>query len=528
MDEQHRPNRVYLHILGTPQSDDLCVYTEEDPLFWLGLDKTANDRFVVISSGSKETSECHVIDLNGVIGGPGHLEAAGRLALVKQRQFGLRYEVEQHGDHFYFITNADGAKNNKLVRTPVSTVLTEQQGVWEDVRAYNPAEQIDDIHVFSGHIAIFGREEGVQRLWTVDLSASVSDWHAVPFSEVAYSIGAAHNCVFDCDTLRLTYSSFVTPKQVLDYNMSTQATAVLKVQEVPHYNASQYECVRIHAPSEDGTRSIPMSVVYNKKVLRASTAAVDVAGAVTAGKAELVNQPTILYGYGSYGACIDPSFDFKRTALLDRGVVYVIAHIRGGGEMGRAWYEDEGKYLTKRNTFSDFAACARHLVDQKITASDRLAIVGRSAGGLLIGAVCNMYPSLFKAAVADVPFVDVLNTMSDPTIPLTVVEWEEWGNPNEEKYHDYMRSYSPYDNVARQEYPAMLVTAGLNDPRVPYWEPAKWVAKLRAMKTDGNPLYLKTDLTTGHFSASDRYKYIKETAFEYAFMLDQIGAKLPI
>eukprot|EP01034_Spumella_vulgaris_P023296 gene23297-29509_t len=271
MDEQHRPNRVFLHVLGTPQSDDLCVYTEDDPLFWLGLDKTANDRFVVINSGSKETSECHVIDLQGVTGGQGHRDAAGRVALIKKRTFGLRYEVEQHGEHFYFITNADGAKNNKLVRTPVSSVLeSSETAVWEDVRPYNAAEQIDDIHVFRGHIAIFGRQQGVQRLWTVDLSASVSDWHVVPFSEVAYSIGASHNCVFDNDTLRLSYSSFVTPKQVIDYNMKTQVSTVLKQQEVPGYRADLYECIRIEAPSEDGSRSIPMSIVYNKKVLRST------------------------------------------------------------------------------------------------------------------------------------------------------------------------------------------------------------------------------------------------------------------
>jgi oligopeptidase B len=235
--------------------------------------------------------------------------------------------------------------------------------------------------------------------------------------------------------------------------------------------------------------------------------------------------PLILYGYGSYGACIDPTFDFKRIALLDRGVVFVIAHIRGGGEMGRSWYEDQGKYLTKLNTFTDFADCSKDLVRRGITTHDRIAVIGRSAGGLLIGAVLNMFPSLFKLGVADVPFVDVITTMSDPTIPLTVTEWEEWGNPNESRFHDYMKSYSPVDNVSAQDYPAILVTAGLNDPRVAYWEPAKWVARLRSLKTDKNLLVLKTDMSSGHFSASDRYKYIKESAFEYSVILDQIQAK---
>ena len=262
----------------------------------------------------------------------------------------------------------------------------------------------------------------------------------------------------------------------------------------------------MQATASDGTK-IPISMVFRKDT--------DPRNACC---------PLLLYGYGSYGACMDPTFDFKRSALLDRGIVYAIAHIRGGGEMGRYWYEDEGKYLTKMNTFTDFGDCAKFLISAGISSADKMATIGRSAGGLLMGAMTNMYPDLFKAIVADVPFVDLMNTMCDPTIPLTVTEWEEWGNPNEAKYFDYMMSYSPYDNVVKKKYPAMLVTAGLNDPRVAYWEPAKWVAKLRELKENGDetPLYLKTDMSAGHFSASDRYKYIKETAFEFSFIINQI------
>lgn len=290
--------------------------------------------------------------------------------------------------------------------------------------------------------------------------------------------------------------------------------SIMKEQEVPLYDKDSYATCRLHAIASDGTR-IPMSIVYNKHKSRCGA---DITHPIE-------KSPLILYGYGSYGVCIDPVFDYKRITLLDRGVIYCIAHIRGGGEMGRHWYEDEGKYLTKMNTFTDFASCLKHLAAEGISDATMTACVGRSAGGLLIGGVLNMYPNLFKVGIADVPFVDAITTMSDPTIPLTVGEWSEWGNPNEDKFYDYMKSYSPVDNVQRQNYPSILVTAGLFDPRVAYFEPAKWVATLRDMKLDNNPLYLKTDMSSGHFSASDRYKYIKECAFEYAFILDQILEK---
>eukprot|EP00611_Tribonema_gayanum_P013667 TRINITY_DN2470_c0_g3_i2.p3 TRINITY_DN2470_c0_g3~~TRINITY_DN2470_c0_g3_i2.p3 ORF type:complete len:356 (-),score=125.94 TRINITY_DN2470_c0_g3_i2:450-1517(-) len=317
------------------------------------------------------------------------------------------------------------------------------------------------------------------------------------------------NYQFKTSTLRFSYGSLVSPSSTYDYDMDSGARTLLKQQEVPGYDKTKYACERLAAVASDGTH-VPISMVYSKDVYANGPAS--------------CRAPLMLYGYGSYGHSIEPDFDYTRLSYLDRGVVFAIAHIRGGGEMGRSWYEDEGKLKTKLNTFTDFVACAEHLIAQGVTAPDRMALCGRSAGGLLVGAVVNMRPDLFRAAVADVPFVDVMNSMCDETIPLTVTEWEEWGNPNEAKYHDYMCSYSPYDNIKAQEYPAMLVTGGLWDPRVAYWEPAKFVAKLRELKTDSNPVLLKIDMSAGHFSASDRYKYLQERAFEFAFVLDQLGA----
>lgn len=500
MDEEHRPNRLYMHVMGTPETQDLLLLTENDSMFWMSVDKSASDKLLFVSVESKETSEVSFIDLEGVVGAEGHKQAS-TLQMVQSRRFGLRYDVEHHGEHLYIVSN-DRAQNNKLSRALLSTPSIEH---WTDVRPYDDSIQIDDFLPFKDYFAIFGRSAGLQACWVVS-AAFPSTWSRVSFAEEVFGVSSGANCVYDSPLLRLGYTSLVTPAQVIDYDMRSGERVVLKEREVPGYVRENYVCSRIEATAADGTK-VPMSIVRHKNASPADRP-----------------QPLLLYGYGSYGACMDPYFDYKRISLLDRGVTYVIAHIRGGGEMGKAWYEDHGKYLTKLNTFTDFADCAKHLIDAKYTSAEQLAIVGRSAGGLLIGATVNMFPSLFKCAVADVPFVDVLNTMSDPSIPLTVTEWEEWGNPNESKFYDYIASYSPYDNVSAQKYPAMLVTAGLNDPRVAYWEAAKWVARLRALKTDSNPLLLKTDLTSGHFSASDRYKLLRETAFEYAFIVDQIGA----
>ena len=498
MDEEHRPNRLYMHTLGS--SEDTLLLVEDDSRFWMGIDKSASERFLFVGVESKETSEVRFIDLQGVVGSEAHRFAANRIKVIQPRVFGLRYEVEHHEDSFLIVTNENGAKNNKLVSCPVSDCDTSN---WKDVLPYDAKIQIDEVLPFKNYFAIFGRENGLQVGW-IAKSSTPAQWRKIPIQEEAYSIWIDTNFEFNSEVIRLGFSSFLTPSQIIDYNMNSGEWKVLKQKDVPNYDPTAYRSKRIKATASDGTQ-IPMSLVYHKSAAADGTP-----------------RPLLLYGYGSYGMSIEPTFDYKRLALLDRGIVFAIAHIRGGGEMGRAWYEDEGKYLKKMNTFTDFADCASHLCRLKYTSPNQLAILGRSAGGLLIGAVVNMFPGLCKCAVADVPFVDVLNSMSDPSIPLTVTEWEEWGNPNEMKYYEYMASYSPYDNVREQKYPAMLVTAGLNDPRVAYWEASKWVAKLREFKTDSNPLLLKTDMTSGHFSASDRYKLLKEAAFEYAFIVDQI------
>jgi len=317
---------------------------------------------------------------------------------------------------------------------------------------------------------------------------------------------------FDSAYVRITYSSLTTPTQWLDVKMAPNASprdTMIKEQPVLNFDSSLYTCKRIMAKAPDKTL-IPVSIVHRKDIYD--------------GNGKVVPKPTMLYGYGSYGVCIDPGFNKKILPLLDRGMIYAIAHVRGGGEMGRYWYEEEGKYLTKRNTFQDFISCAEHLIEEGLTEPKLLSTEGRSAGGLLMGNIVNMRPDLFQAVVAGVPFVDLMNTMCDPSIPLTTGEWEEWGNPNEDKYFDYMMSYSPYDNVRAQPYPNMLITAGLSDPRVAYWEPAKWASKIRSLKTNHDTeVIVKMDLDAGHFSASDRYKYLKETSFDQAFVLDKLG-----
>ena len=496
-----------MHLLGTHSDDDILIHEETDAKFWMGLGKTASNRFLAITSSSKETDECHVIDLKGVAGALAHEEAIGNKKCIRKRQFGVRYEVEHHADKFYIVTNIDQSKNNKLVYVNADAVLKGKESLpWIDVKPYDKNIQIEEVRPFANHLAIFGRENGFEQIWIADTQYDIASWKRCEWPEAVYSVWEVQNYEFNVSTIRLAYSSLITPKQILELDMNTMKYELLKKQSVPNYNKDDYKCCRIEALAEDA-KAIPISMVYHKNIDPFSKVS-----------------PVLLYGYGSYGSCVDPIFDFKRISLLDRGVVFAIAHIRGGGEMGRNWYEDDGKYLKKKNTFTDFACCAKHLINIGVTVPGKLAILGRSAGGLLMGAMANMYPELFKAIIADVPFVDVMNSMCDPTIPLTITEWEEWGNPNEEKYHSYMDSYSPYDNVAAKVYPSMLVTAGLNDPRVAYWEPAKWVSKLRYYSENANKdfVLLKTDMSAGHFSASDRYKYIEETAFEYSFILDKI------
>jgi len=444
-------------------------------------------------------------------------EVPAAFVTVSKREFGIRYDVEHHEGHLLIVTNKDNAKSNKLcvarIYKPSTLAHDVQRSHWKDVKAYDPTVQIKHVIPFKKHIVIFGRQHGLLQIWIVNAAKGLGEWKRMAFPEANYGVWSKDNYEYHSHQLRLVYSSFTTPRQTMDYDLTTDQRKVLKQQEVPGYDSSLYSTRRLFVSSRDGV-NVPISLVAKASVF----ADID-SGNSTGHK-------LLLDAYGSYGHAIDTNFSFTRLSLLDRDFVYCVAHIRGGGEMGKQWHEDEGKYLKKINTFNDFADCAKYLIKHKYTTCEQLGITGRSAGGLLMGAVVNRDPHLYKACVAAVPFVDVMCTMSDPTIPLTIGEWEEWGNPNEEKYYEYMKSYSPVDNVCAQRYPSMLISGGLNDPRVAYWEPAKWVAKLRELKTNSdeeNPLFFKTDMETGHFSASDRYKHIKETAFEYAFLIEQLS-----
>jgi oligopeptidase B len=417
---------------------------------------------------------------------------------VHPRRKGLRYSLHHRQGTFYVLTN-DEATNFKVMT--VKTSAPEKEN-WLEYIPHRENVLVERLALFENHMVVHERENGLQTLRILDFSNVKSSY--VPFPEPVYTVSGASNPEFGSGVYRFVYSSLTTSNSVIDYNIETSEWTLVKQKPVlGGYDPANYETERIFAPAEDGTE-VPVSLVYRKGFARDGSS------------------PLLLYGYGSYGSSMDPGFNSSRLSLLDRGFVFAIAHVRGGQEMGRQWYED-GKFLKKKNTFTDFVACARHLIDEGYTSREKLAIMGRSAGGLLIGAVLNLAPELFKVAVAGVPFVDVVTTMMDESIPLTVGEFEEWGNPRDEKYYDYMLSYSPYDNVEAREYPHLLVTAGLNDPRVAYWEPAKWTAKLRRLKTDDNVLLLKTFMGAGHFSSSGRYDYLKDLVFEFAFIMDMLG-----
>ncbi len=376
------------------------------------------------------------------------------------------------------------------MKTPISNPAKEN---WEEVIPHRENVRLEHISAFREHIVVFERENGLKNIRILNMKTNENHYINIP--EPVYDLWEGDNPEYNTNLFRFEYTSLVTPKSVFDYNMDTKTLYLKKQDEIPSgYDADQYQSERIFAKADDGTL-IPISLVYKKGLKKDG------------------NNPLYLYGYGSYGASMDPNFSMNRLSLLNRGFVFAITHIRGGEEMGRYWYE-QGKLLNKRNTFTDFISCAEHLIAEKYTSNDKLVISGASAGGLLMGAVTNMRPDLFSVVIAKVPFVDIINTMLDPSIPLTVIEYEEWGNPDDKKYYDYMKSYSPYDNVEAKNYPNILVTASLNDPRVQYWEPAKWTAKLRSLKTDNNLLLLKTNMGAGHSGASGRYDYLKEIAFE--------------
>jgi len=387
-------------------------------------------------------------------------------------------------------------------KTTRSTPVQQPEKVnWQEFVAHNPAIKIDDLELFAHHAALSEREDGLEHIRILNFETKES--HSVALPEPTYELAVDENPEFNTTTLRFRYQSLVTPDTVYDYDMDLRRRTLVKHTEVPGYDSSKYFSERIFVPAPDGTR-IPCSIVYKKGLQRDG------------------HSPLFLYGYGSYGYSAPVTFSFPRLVLLDRGVIYVIAHIRGGGEMGEVW-RDQGRMMLKGNTFTDFIACADYLVANRYTSSNRLAIAGGSAGGLLMGAVVNMRPNLFHLVIAYVPFVDVLNTMLDASLPLTTGEYIEWGNPNEKAAYDYMKTYSPYDNVRPQNYPVMLIRVSLNDSQVPYWEGAKFAAKLRAMKTDKNLLLLKTNMGAGHGGSSGRYDYLHDLAFDYAFLLHELG-----
>ncbi|HEY9904901.1 MAG TPA: S9 family peptidase [Candidatus Sericytochromatia bacterium] len=489
VDSTNRPFQLWRHTLGSRPEDDVLIYQEPDEAYFLSVGKTRSQAYILMSLGSKVTSEVHYLDAHN---------PTNSFQVIHPRQQGMEYSIEHHSDRFYIVTN-DEAINFKLVKTPVAKPSKDN---WQTVIPHREDVLLSSVSAFADYLVISERKGGLPMIRVQ--KPSTGEEQDIRFPEPTYSISPGNNPEFNTTTLRFNYTSLITPFSVFDYDMETKQRELKKETEVlGGYDRTQYESEWIMATASDGTE-IPLSIVYKKGLQKDGT------------------NPLFLTAYGSYGVSYPASFSSTRLSLLNRGVIVVIAHIRGGGEMGRKWYED-GKFLHKKNTFTDFIACAEHLITQKWTSSDRLAISGGSAGGLLMGAVINSRPELFKVVLAAVPFVDVVTTILDTSLPLSALEWEEWGNPNDKTYYDYMKSYSPYDNVKPQDYPNILITAGLNDSRVKYWEPAKWTAKLRELKTDNNILLLKTNMGAGHGGASGRYESLKETAFEYAFVLDCLG-----
>ncbi len=484
-----RSYQIYRHVLGTDPAQDELVYQEDDVEFSCGVWKTKTDDYIFIGSYQTLSSEVRYLDAD---------EPAGEFKIFLPREPDHEYSVDHFGDHFYITTNW-GAANFRLMRTPVDRTAKEH---WEDVIPHREDVRLLGFDVFRDYMVVVERKDGL-------LQIRVRPWsgegeHYLDFGEPAYSARPSSNPEIDTEVLRYNYSSLTTPSSVYDYNMRTREKTLLKQDEVlGGYDPADYVSERLYATARDGVR-VPVSLVYR------------------GGLEKNGENPLLLYGYGSYGSSMDAGFSSVRLSLLDRGFVYAIAHVRGGEEMGRWWYED-GKLLKKKNTFTDFIDVAEYLVAEGYTNPDMLFAQGASAGGLLMGAVANMRPDLFKGIIAGVPWVDVVTTMLDASIPLTTSEYDEWGNPNEEEYYWYMLSYSPYDQVTAQAYPNMLVTTGLHDSQVQYFEPTKWVAKLRAMKTDDNLLMLKTNMEAGHGGTSARYQRYRDIAFQYAFMLDLLG-----
>ena len=489
-DENHRPFRVRLHRLGTPQDADAVVYEEADPGFFVSVGKTLSDRFIVISAHDHQTSEAWLIDAS----------AGGEAFCVAPRRENTEYSVEERGGVLYLLTNAESAEDFKIATAPLGATAMD---TWTDLVPHQPGRLILDIEMLANHLIRLERVDGLPRIVVRDLRDGREE--TISFPEEAYSLGLIGGYEFDTTTIRFSYSSPTTPGQIFDYDVETGARVLRKQQEVPSgHDPALYETRRIFAKAPDG-EEVPVTLLYRKSTPLDGSA------------------PGFLYGYGAYGNAIPAAFSISVLSLVDRGFVYAIAHVRGGMEKGYRWYK-QGRAEHKANTFTDFIAAAETLIERGFVARDRIVAEGGSAGGMLMGAIANMRPDLWAGVVAVVPFVDVLNTMLDDTLPLTPPEWPEWGNPiTSPEAFARIAAYSPYDNVAAKAYPPILALAGLTDPRVTYWEPAKWVAKLRATKTDGNALYLRTNMGAGHGGASGRFERIKETAIIYAFALSCVG-----
>ncbi|MCE7865026.1 MAG: S9 family peptidase [Bacteroidetes bacterium CHB5] len=484
-----RSRWIVRHKLGADPTKDVTVSEEKDETFYTGIYKTKSDKYLIVWAGSTLTNHYQLLDAN---------TPDGKFKEFSPRERGLEYSIDHYNDKFYIVTNLD-AQNFRLMETPATKTSKEN---WKEKIAHRKDTLLEGIEIFKNYMVLSERANANTLMRVIDQKTGTK--HYLNFGEEAYTVYPSINLDFDTELIRYGYTSMTTPNSTFDYNMRTKERKLLKQQEIPGgYDPAGYQTERLWATANDGTK-VPMSIVYKKGIKKDGS------------------NPTLLYAYGSYGSSTDPYFSISRLSLLDRGFVFAIAHIRGGSEMGRQWYED-GKMFKKKNTFTDFINCAEFLIEEKYTNPGKLFANGGSAGGLLMGAVVNMKPELFKGVIAEVPFVDVVTTMEDESIPLTTGEFDEWGNPKNPESYMYMLEYSPYDQVKPQNYPNMLVTTGLHDSQVQYWEPAKWVAKLRELKTDNNTLLLRTNMETGHGGTTGRFKVHRETAQEYAFIIDLAG-----
>jgi len=483
-----RSDKIFKHKLGTKQEEDLLVYFEKDDTFSVDVSKSKSRKYLAIESGSTLTTEYRILNADN---------PDGKFKIFQKRKRGVEYSINHYKDSFYILTNKDDAENFKLMKTHEDATSAEN---WVEIIGHREDVLLEDIEIFANYLVVEERTGGLNKIRI--MSWDGKEEYYLPFGSETYTAYTSTNVDFETEILRYSYQSMATPSSVIDFNMRTKEKDVKKEQEVlgGKFDKNNYTEERVWATAKDGTK-IPISMVYRKELKKDG------------------KNPLLLYAYGSYGHSMDAHFSSTRLSLLDRGFVYAIAHIRGGEDLGRQWYED-GKLLQKKNTFTDFIDCSKYLIERKYTSAAHLYAEGGSAGGLLMGVIVNEAPELYNGVIAQVPFVDVMTTMLDDTIPLTTGEYDEWGNPNVKKYYQYMRSYSPYDNVKKQQYPNMYVSTGLHDSQVQYWEPAKWVAKLREYKTDNAVLYLDTNMDAGHGGASGRFEALKELAKEFSFLLD--------